>query len=101
VLVLRRCDIVAKDLIVVALIYNFLYLLGFNVRNLAIFWVGTMEEEGKELLFYLLICELKCERKRLMECRFFCWFVFASHGLDGREMVKSPFPYPTLACLEQ
>lgn len=59
-----------------------------------------MEEEGNELLFYLLICELKCERTRLMECRFFCWFVFASYGLDGREMVKSqslPLPYPCLS----
>ena len=49
-----------------------------------------MEEQGKEI-FSSLICELK-GRERLMECRFFCWFVLASPVLDGREKVKCPYP---------
>ena len=62
------------------------------MRNLAIFWMGIMEEEGKELLFYVLICELKCERERLMECRFFCWF-----GWEGDGERSLPLPYPCLS----
>lgn len=47
-----------------------------------------MEEEGGEesTSFFILFCEMKLQREKLVVCRFISWFVFASDVIGEGEM---------------